>query len=49
MGSFGHLDRIPLETQEGLNEIQGIVPALLLNLPRDEFTDAMGAARAWNH
>src|ERR1700730_12124744 len=34
-------DRIPLETQEGLNEIQGIVPALLLNLPRDEFTDAM--------
>ena len=34
-------DRIPLETQNGLNEIQGIVPALLLNLPRDEFNDAM--------
>src|SRR3984893_7479218 len=34
-------DRVPLETQEGLNEIQGIVPALLLNLPRDEFNDAM--------
>jgi predicted RND superfamily exporter protein len=34
-------DRIPLETQEGLNEIQGIVPALLLNLPRDEFKEAM--------
>src|SRR6202790_2032335 len=34
-------DRIPLETQEGLNEIQGIVPALLLNLPPDEFKDAM--------
>jgi uncharacterized protein len=34
-------DRIPLETQEGLNEIQGVVPALLLNLPRDEFKDAM--------
>jgi len=34
-------DRIPLETQEGLNEIQGIVPALLLNLPRGEFDDAM--------
>lgn len=34
-------DRIPLETQEGLNEIQGIVPALLLNLPRDDFNDAM--------
>src|SRR3984957_12145804 len=35
-------DRIPLETQEGLNEIQGIVPALLLNLPADEFSDALG-------
>ncbi len=34
-------DRVPLETQEGLNEIQGVVPALLLNLPRDEFNDAM--------
>ena len=34
-------DRIPLETQEGLNEIQGIFPALLLNLPRDEFNEAM--------
>src|ERR1700759_136192 len=34
-------DRIPLETQEGLNEIQGILPALLLNLPRDDFNDAM--------
>src|ERR1700722_1971766 len=34
-------DRIPLETQEGLNEIQGIVPALLLNLPKEEFNDAM--------
>src|ERR1700680_2969525 len=34
-------DRISLETQEGHNEIQGIVPALLLNLPRDEFNDAM--------
>src|ERR1700738_1567281 len=34
-------DRIPLETQEGLNEIQGIVPALLLNLPPDEFSDAI--------
>src|SRR5580692_5217542 len=35
-------DRIPLETPEGLNEIQGIVPALLLNLPPAEFKDAMG-------
>src|SRR5262252_3523128 len=34
-------DRIPLETSEGLNEIQGVVPALLLNLPPDEFKDAM--------
>jgi hypothetical protein len=34
-------DRIPLETQEGLNEIQGILPSLLLNLPRDEFKEAM--------
>src|ERR1700727_931964 len=34
-------DRIPLETPEGLSEIQGIVPALLLNLPKDEFTDAL--------
>src|SRR6202011_6277040 len=35
------LDRIPLETPEGLSEIQGVVPALLLNLPPDEFKDAM--------
>src|SRR3984893_17763266 len=34
-------DRIPLETPEGLNEIQAVVPALLLNLPPDEFKDAM--------
>src|SRR6476660_6711247 len=34
-------DRVPLETQEGLNEIQGVVPALLLNLPPEEFKDAM--------
>jgi uncharacterized protein len=34
-------DRIPLETQQGLDEIQGIVPALLLNLPPEEFSDAM--------
>jgi uncharacterized protein len=34
-------DRNPLETQEGLNEIQGLVPVLLLNLPPDEFKDAM--------
>ena len=34
-------DRIPLETQEGLDEIQGIVPLLLLNLPKEDFSDAM--------
>jgi predicted RND superfamily exporter protein len=34
-------DRIPLETQEGLNEIQGVVPVLLLNLPTEEFKEAM--------
>src|SRR6516162_6092066 len=34
-------DRIPLETPEGLSEIQGVVPALLLNLPPAEFKDAM--------
>ena len=34
-------DRIPLETQEGLNEIQGVVPVLLLNLPPEEFKGAM--------
>ncbi|HZC58733.1 MAG TPA: hypothetical protein VE154_01985, partial [Chthoniobacterales bacterium] len=34
-------DRIPLETQEGLDEVQGIVPVLLLNLPKEDFGDAM--------
>ena len=34
-------DRVPLETEEGLNEVQQLVPALLLNLPPDEFKDAM--------
>jgi uncharacterized protein len=34
-------DRIPLETQEGLDEVQGIIPVLLLNLPKEEFGDAM--------
>jgi predicted RND superfamily exporter protein len=34
-------DRIPLETQEGLDEVQGIVPLLLLNLPTEDFNDAM--------
>jgi uncharacterized protein len=34
-------DRIPLETTEGLNEIQRVIPALLLNLPPDQFKEAM--------
>jgi uncharacterized protein len=34
-------DSIPLQTQEGQLELQGVVPALLLNLPPDEFKDAM--------
>ena len=34
-------DRIPLETQEGLDEIQGVVPVLLLNLPPRQFKEAM--------
>ena len=42
-------DRIPLETQQGLDEIQGIVPALLLNLPSEEFSDAMAQLEPCNH
>lgn len=34
-------DRIPLETQEGLEEIEGVVPVLLLNLPPEQFKEAM--------
>jgi predicted RND superfamily exporter protein len=34
-------DRVPFETPEGLSELQGIVPPLLLNLPPDEFKEAM--------
>ncbi|MBV9999783.1 MAG: MMPL family transporter [Verrucomicrobia bacterium] len=34
-------DRIPLETDDGLKEVQRLVPVLLLNLPPDQFKDAM--------
>jgi uncharacterized protein len=34
-------DQVPIETDEGLNEVQGIAPLLLLNLPPDDFRDAM--------
>jgi uncharacterized protein len=41
-------DRVPLETPEGLLEIQGIVPPLLLNLPSDAFKDATTLLEAAN-
>ena len=34
-------DRVPLETVEGVNEVQKLVPVLLLNLPPNESKDAM--------
>jgi len=34
-------DRPPIESQDGIDEIQGVVPSLLLNLPEDQFKDAM--------
>ena len=34
-------DQVPLQSPEGLQEVQRLVPALLLNLPPAEFQDAM--------
>jgi len=34
-------DRAPIESQEGIDEIQGVIPSLLLNLPEDQFKDAL--------
>jgi uncharacterized protein len=34
-------DRPPIESQDGIDEIQGVVPSLLLNLPEDQFKDAL--------
>ncbi|MBV9273289.1 MAG: MMPL family transporter [Verrucomicrobia bacterium] len=34
-------DRSPLETQDGLDQIQAVIPSLLLNLPEDQFNDAL--------
>jgi uncharacterized protein len=34
-------DRPPIESQEGVDEIQSVVPSLLLNLPQDQFKDAI--------
>jgi uncharacterized protein len=34
-------DRPPIETEEGIDEIQAVVPSLLLNLPEDQFKDAL--------
>src|SRR6201987_5809235 len=35
-------DRPPIESQDGIDEIQGVIPSLLLNLPEDQFKDALG-------
>src|ERR1700747_2415013 len=35
-------DRPPMESQAGSDEIQGLIPSLLLNLPEDQFKDALG-------
>ncbi len=34
-------DQVPIESDEGINEVQGVAPLLLLNLPPDDFRDAM--------
>jgi predicted RND superfamily exporter protein len=34
-------DRVPLETEEGLAEVQSLVPYLLLNLPENEFRETI--------
>src|ERR1700758_4496299 len=35
------MDRAPIESQDGIDEIQGVIPSLLLNLPEDQFKDAL--------
>src|SRR4051794_38638912 len=34
-------DQVPIESDEGIAEVQGVAPLLLLNLPPDDFRDAM--------
>jgi hypothetical protein len=34
-------DRPPIESQEGIDEIQAVIPSLLLNLPQEQFKDAL--------
>src|SRR5580704_2002851 len=34
-------DRPPIESQDGIDEIQGVIPSLLLNLPQDQFKEAI--------
>ncbi|MBV8484845.1 MAG: MMPL family transporter [Verrucomicrobia bacterium] len=34
-------DRPPIESQEGIDEVQSVIPSLLLNLPQDQFKDAL--------
>ncbi|HEY0793966.1 MAG TPA: MMPL family transporter [Chthoniobacterales bacterium] len=38
-------DQVPFQTEDGLREIQKLVPALLLNLPKDEFREALAQLR----
>jgi uncharacterized protein len=33
--------KAPIESEEGIDEIQGVIPSLLLNLPQDQFKDAL--------
>src|SRR5260221_1512797 len=34
-------DQVPIESEEGITEVQGVAPLLLLNLPPEDFRDAM--------
>lgn len=34
-------DQVPIESDEGIAEVQGVAPLLLLNLPPEDFRDAM--------
>src|SRR5260370_23300976 len=34
-------DQVPIESDEGIAEVQGVAPLLLLNLPPEDFPDAM--------
>src|SRR5260221_92782 len=34
-------DQVPIESEEGITEVQGVAPLLLLNLPPEDFRDAV--------